>query len=277
MLPWSRGLRKEFLPLYDRGLHGSSVLKPIAHLVLEAMIDAGVSDVTLVVQPRDLSLIQDYFTVDPSFLERHGDHPERLAETRDFYGMLRDLRIRYAVQPRTLGFGDAVLCAEQYIGSEPFLLQASDGVVLEGQRGAVHRAMGELLLAEDLDAVVLIRRVADPRRYGVVEGRPAGRFASWKRIDVLRMEEKPVRPRSHWAATAAYAFSPRVFAGLRAARKAGETGAELELTAGIQAMIAGGGRVAALGLESTAGWRSVGSPEGYVRALRATQALTAKP
>ncbi len=238
------------------------------------MMDAGVTDVTLVVQPRDLSLIQDYFTVDTSFLERHGEHPERLVETRDFYEKLRDLRIRYAVQPRTLGFGDAVLCAEPYLGSEPFLLQASDGVVLEGRRGAVHRAMGELLRSEKLDAVVLVRRVVDPRRYGVVEGRIVGRYAAWTRIDVDRMEEKPDHPRSHWAATAVYAFSPRIFDGLRAARSAGAEGAELELTAGIQSTIAAGGRVAALLLESATGWRSVGSPDGYLRALRATKART---
>ena len=43
------------------------MLKPIAHLVLESFIGAGISDVTLVVQPRDLQFVQDYFTVDPSF------------------------------------------------------------------------------------------------------------------------------------------------------------------------------------------------------------------
>ena len=271
MLPWSRGLRKEFLPLYDRGVNGSPVLKPITHLVLEAFMGAGLSDVTLVVQPRDLSLAQEYFTVDRSFLQRHGHHPERLAETREFYARLHDLRVRYAVQPKPWGFGDAVLRAEDYLGDEPFLLQAGDGVVLERRRGAVHRAMGELLYAEDLDAVLLVRRVADPRRYGVVDGRPSGRYGSWRRLDVLGMEEKPPRPRSRWAATAVYAFRPRLFDSLRKARNEAPRGTELELTSGIQGLIATGGRVAALVLEPATEWRSVGSPEGYLRALRATQ------
>ena len=35
MLPWTRGLRKEFLPLFDGGsVSGPPVLKPVAHLVL---------------------------------------------------------------------------------------------------------------------------------------------------------------------------------------------------------------------------------------------------
>jgi UTP--glucose-1-phosphate uridylyltransferase len=276
MLPWSRGLRKEFLPLYDRGLHGSSVLKPIAHLVLESLLGAGVSDVTLVVQPRDLALIQEYFSIDPSFLKRHGHHPERLVETRELYGKLRDLRLRYAVQPRTLGFGDAVLRAEPYVGSEPFLLQASDAVILEEARGRAHRALGELLVREELDGVVLARRVTDPRRYGVIEGRRSGKFGSWKRISVERMEEKPAHPRSHWAATAAYAFRPSLFDALRTARRSARAGTELELTAGIQELIRGGGRVAALLLEPPTAWRSVGSPEGYLRALHATRARLAR-
>lgn len=272
MLPWSRGLRKEFLPLYDRGASGSPVLKPIAHLVLEGMMAAGVSDVTLVVQPRDLGFVQEYFTVDPSFLERHGRHSERVAETRDFYAKLRHLRIRYALQPHAEGFGDAVLRAESYVGTEPFLLQASDGVVIERHRGAVLRAMGELVTGEELDAVLLVRRVTDPRSYGVVEGRLAGRYGSWQRIAVERIEEKPRRPRSHWAATAVYAFSPRLFDALRAVRRRSEKGAELELTAGIQELLERNGRISALVLEPATDWRSVGSPEGFLRALRATRA-----
>ncbi len=274
MLPWSRGLRKEFLPLYDRGLDGSPVLKPIAHLVLEAFMAAGVGDATLVVQPRDLALVQEYFTVDPGFLARHRHHPERLAETREFYAKLRALRLRYAVQPHPAGFGDAVLRAAPYVGSRPFLVQASDGIVLEPPLGAVHRAMIDLLQREGLDGVLLVRKVRDARRYGVVEGRLAGTFGGRPRIDVVRMEEKPDRPKSHWAATALYTFSPRLFDALREVRAEQGPRTELELTDGVQRLLTDGRRVAALVLRSTNGWRSVGSPEGYFRALRETQLRT---
>lgn len=274
MLPWSRGLRKEFLPLYDRGLDGAPVLKPIAHLVLEAFMAAGVGDATLVVQPRDLALVQEYFTVDTGFLERHRHHPERLAETRRFYAKLQALRLRYAVQSHATGFGDAVLRAEPYVGARPFLVQASDGIVLEEPRGAVHRSMIDLLQSEGLDGVLLVRRVPDARRYGVVEGRPAGRFEGRQRIDVVRMEEKPDRPRSRWAATALYAFSPRLFDALREVHTEVGARTELELTAGVQRLLSDGRSVSALVLQPSNGWRSVGSPEGYYRALRATQLRT---
>lgn len=272
MLPWSRGLRKEFLPLYDRGVGGTAVLKPVAHLALEGLMAAGVTDATLVVRPRDLGLVREYFTVDAAFLARHRRHAERLSETRSFYAKLRDLRLRYAVQPRPAGFGDAVLRSQPFVGDEPFLLQASDGVILEPSPGTVASAMADLLAEERASAVLLVRRVANPQRYGVVEGTPAGRFRGRRRLSVTRMEEKPARPRSRWAATALYAFSPRIFSALRSQRSRRASDGELELTAGIQRLLEDGERVTALVLDDPRQWRSVGSPDGYLRTLRATHA-----
>ncbi|HEY6237644.1 MAG TPA: sugar phosphate nucleotidyltransferase, partial [Thermoplasmata archaeon] len=168
MLPWTRGLRKEFLPLFDGGsLAGPPVLKPVAHLVLESMVDAGVSDVTLVVGARDVDSVRNYFTVDRGFLRRHSDKGQRIAETRRFYRTLAGLHLHFAVQPAPLGFGDAVLRAEPFAGGGPFLLHAADAVLLEPHRGTLLRTLGALRDSEDLDAVLLVRAVADPTRYGV--------------------------------------------------------------------------------------------------------------
>jgi UTP--glucose-1-phosphate uridylyltransferase len=268
MLPWSRGLRKEFLPIYDQGQNGSPVLKPVAHRVLETLVGAGVNDIVLVVQPRDLAFVQNYFTVDREFLERHAHRPDRLGETRAFYRTLGGLRLRFAVQPEPSGFGDAVRRAEPFIGHAPFLLHASDAVLAEEHRGHIPRAMVELRASEDLDAVLLVRRVANPTRYGVVEATPAGRFGGFRRLDVVGMEEKPAHPRSSWAATAIYAFSPRLFEALRTV--ASTHPAELEVTAGIGRMLSEGGRIAALVLDRPTDWRSVGSPTGYLTALDLT-------
>jgi UTP--glucose-1-phosphate uridylyltransferase len=272
MLPWSRGLRKEFLPLYDRGDDGRPVLKPVAHLVLETLSGAGVDDVTLVVGAHQLEFVRTYFSVDPRFLSRHAQHPDRLVETRRFYDRLSRLRIRYAVQSAPRGFGDAVLRAERSVGQHPFVLHAADAVLIEPKRGALPRAMMRLRERDDLDAVLLVRHVRDPRRYGVVEATPAGRVGGIRQLRVTRMEEKPERPRSSWAATAAYAFAPSIFRALKAVRRARPT-AELELTDAIERLVAEGGRVEALALTPSLGeWRSVGSPEGFHRALRRTLA-----
>ncbi|HKS59444.1 MAG TPA: sugar phosphate nucleotidyltransferase [Thermoplasmata archaeon] len=276
MLPWTRGLRKEFLPVWDQGANGTPVLKPVAHVVLETLVGAGIDDVTLVVAPKDLAFVQNYFTIDQPFLKRHQHHAERLRETTQFYTTLRALRLRFAVQPRPRGFGDAVLQTEPFVGHEPFVLHAADAVLLERHRGELPRLMHRIRDKDGLDGVLLVRRVTDPRRYGVVEGMPDGSVGAYRRLNVRRMEEKPPHPRSHWAATAVYAFAPELFGALKRIRD-GRRPRELELTEAIQELIREGRRIDALVVDPRrAEWRSVGSPEGFLKALKATRRWLAR-
>lgn len=271
MLPWSRGLRKEFLPLVDRSASGGMVFKPVAHLALESLIRAGADRITLVVSRRDQAVVRTYFSIDSEFLDRHAAHPDRIEETAEFYRALGKVKIDVAVQPEPKGFGDAVLRAAPRVGRHPFLLHAADAVLLEHPLGATLGEMAALQATEAADGVLLVRRVADPRQYGVVEGAPAGTWRGYRRIRVTAMQEKPRRPRSKWAATAAYAFGPEIFTALRHERHDARTG-EHELTTGIARMIEQGHRVDALLLPARQGhWSSVGRVPGYLRALRRSQ------
>jgi UTP--glucose-1-phosphate uridylyltransferase len=276
MLPWSRGLRKEFLPLYDIGLNNQPVLKPVAHLVVETLVAAGAFHLTIVHQPRDADAVRNYFTVDPKFLRRHKSHGERLTETRRFYDTLERLRVSFAVQNRPAGFGDAVYQAKLSVGGQRFFMHAGDAFLLEPHRGRLLLAMGALLERDGLDAVLLVRKVADPRRYGVIEGRPGPSVHGFRRLDVTGMVEKPEHPKSHWAATAVYAFDPAIFGALEEVRRTHHP-KELELTDGIRTMLARGGRVACLILTPKVGeWWSVGSPDGFARALTRTRAVAVR-
>lgn len=274
MLPWSRGLRKEFLPLFDRGENGSPVLKPVANLAFETLAASGVRDFVLVVGGSDRgATARTYFTIDRPFLARNAHRADRVSETARFYRTLARSRIRFVVQPTPNGFGDAVLRAAPGLRGEPFLLHAADAVLLERRRGALPAQMAELRERDGLDAVLLVRRVADPRRYGVVVARAAGRFGRYRRLEVTGMEEKPARPRSRWAATAIYCLTSSILTELARARREAPV-AELELTTGIARALAAGANVAALVIDPReAEWRSVGSPEGYVHALERTRRL----
>lgn len=277
MLPWARGLRKEFLPLFDRAARrgGVPVLKPVTHLVVETLVGARVTELVLVVRPENRSIVETYFSIDRALLARHAHHPERIRETERFYRSLRRLRVTLRVQRRPNGFGDAVRQAERLSGGGPFVVHAGDAVVVEPERGRLLRAMVDLREREELDAVLLVRSVADPRRYGVVEGLPLPRFRGVRRLAITGMEEKPEHPRSRWAATAVYVFGPALWGALR--REARSRPRELELTAGIARLLREGGRVEALVLGPGQGrWHSVGSPERYVRALLATRALATR-
>jgi UTP--glucose-1-phosphate uridylyltransferase len=274
MLPWSRGLRKEFLPLFDRSSDGQPVLKPVANLVFETLLESGIDDFILVVGGPDGGVTaQNYFTVDREFLERNADRAERLSETTRLYEALSRSRIRFAVQPRPLGFGDAVLYAAPFVGADPFVLHAADAVLLERKRGRLPTLMAAMRERDDLDVVLLVRKVAHPQNYGVVEGKSVGRVEDFRRLAVTGMEEKPAKPRSQWAATAVYCLTSRIFGELNQARSE-DPEKELELTTGIVRLIQAGARVEALVINPRfAEWRSVGSPEGYARALNRTRRI----
>jgi UTP--glucose-1-phosphate uridylyltransferase len=275
MLPATRGLRKEMLPLFYRGRQGGATLAPVVHLVVRTLQAAGVTELEMVVG-RDQESVERYFTMDEAFVARHLHHPERLVETLALHHLLQTVRFRWTVQDEPKGFGDALLRTRRLVGNSPFLLHAADAILWEPEPGRLPRAMEELRRREGASVVLLVRKVAEPRNYGVIEGTPEGSIDGVRFLRVTGMEEKPERPRSHWAATAVYAFAPEIFDALAKEAKRGAT--ELEVTAAIAQLIAEGKKVYALILTPSRGrWLSVGSPEGYLRAIRWTYARAARP
>jgi UTP--glucose-1-phosphate uridylyltransferase len=268
MLPVTIGLRKEMLPLFYRGENGNAALAPVAHLAVHSLYKAGVTDITMVVG-RDVESVLRYFTPDESVLRRHAHHTERLVETIALHDMLSRIHFTWVVQNKPLGFGHAVLSAAATVGHEPFLLHAADAMLLEREQGTVLRMMAALREKEEASVVLFVRKVADPRRYGVVTGVPGGRWEGHSFLKVSAMEEKPVHPKSSWAATALYSFGGEIFDALKEIHS--KKGGELEVTSGISQLISTGHKVLAIQCNpAREKWLSVGSPEGYYRAVSET-------
>lgn len=266
MLPVTKGLRKEMLPLFCVGHNGVPVLAPVAHLVVSSLYGAGARDLTMVVG-RDAETILRYFTPDHEMMIRHAHHRERLAETVALHELLSRIDFTWVVESTPGGFGHALLSGERSAGDGDFLLHAADAMLLEPTPGHVLRLMSRLKRETGASVVLFVRKVKDPRRYGVVEGEVRSRWEGHDVLEVSAMEEKPLRPRSHWAATALYALDGNIFRALREV-KTEERPSELEVTSGIQRLLSGGRKVLAMiSRPSEERWLSVGSPEGYFRSL----------
>lgn len=230
-------LPKALLPLF-KAEDGKIVMRPVIDLIMESLSQAGVSKFCLVVGKHG-KLLMDY---------------------------LFERGVTFVFQPEPKGFGDAVLRAEDFANNDPFFVHADDGVLTGGYVEAKS-------LFEEVkpDAVLLIREVSNPKRYGIVAVKEKGEYMGHKYYKVIEAQEKPENPKSNLGISAVYVFSPKIFDALKKVKV--EEGKELELTYGIQKIIEDGGEVFAIKLEKEK-WLNVGDPQSYYDALNYSYGLT---
>jgi glucose-1-phosphate thymidylyltransferase len=202
--------------------------KPILFYGLEAIADAGIKEVGVVV----------------------GDTgAEVRAAVGD--GSAWGLEITYLPQPEPLGLAHAVLIARDYLGADDFVMYLGDNLLEVSLRELVRRfeadrrqAMTPTLGAVDQPApcaLILLKSVPDAQRFGVAELARDG--------SVLRLLEKPDPPPSDLALVGVYLFDRQVHDAVAAIGPSAR--GELEITDAIQWLIDHGLRVRAEVLD---GW-----------------------
>ncbi|MFH7339387.1 glucose-1-phosphate thymidylyltransferase [Streptomyces sp. KHY 26] len=165
-------------------------------------------------------------------------------------------RLTYLVQEQPLGLAHAVRVARDWLADEDFLMYLGDNYLSNGVTDLMARYRAERpdRLA---DAWLLLAKVADPTAFGIAEVAPDG--------TVLRLAEKPARPRSDLAVAGAYLFTPAVHEAV-AAIGASARG-ELEITDAVQHLIDSGRTVR--GSLLTGYWKDTGTPDDLLEANNA--------
>ena len=198
-------LRKELLPIYLK-LGGDIVLRPIMDAVYSRMVDHGVSDIAIILNPGD--------EITHSYIRAN----------------LPDATILH--QERQRGFGDAVLQAREFIDGDDFLLNAGDGIILNDTAYStgleIHKKTGS--------SVLFLMRVEDPKRYGVAEVMQQDGY-----MVVKSVEEKPSKPKSNLAICATYIFNSEILGRIDHSIQA-----NIELTPAIDALTSAGRTVFAV-------------------------------
>lgn len=116
-LPATKATPKEMLPIVD---------KPTIQYIVEEALAAGIEDI-LVITGRSKRAIEDHFDRSIELemnLKEHGK--EKVLEV---VRKISDIRIHYIRQKEPRGLGHAILCAQQFIGDEPFAVLLGDDVV----------------------------------------------------------------------------------------------------------------------------------------------------
>ena len=253
-LPATKAIPKEMLPVVD---------KPLIQYAVEEAYAAGIREM-IFVTGRHKRAIEDHF--DTAYeLEAELEAGNKRALLELVHAIKPDdMDCVYVRQPRALGLGHAVLCAERLVGDEPFAVLLADDLMMgRDQARGGPTVLQQMVQAYDRDpgSVLAVQDVprSETRRYGVVDVRGV----SGNVAEVFGMVEKPlpeVAP-STLAVAGRYILTPAVFDSIR--RQPRGAGGEIQLTDGIAALI-GTEKVFAFRYDGTR--YDCGSKEGFLEA-----------
>ena len=260
LLPMTKEMPKEMLPIFVRSVNGEPCLKPMVQAVFEQLYDAGFREFGFIVG-RGKRIIEDHFTPDLSFVRYLEDKGkgELAGELREFYRRIFDSTIVFINQPEPKGFGDAVLKAKSFV-NEPFLVHAGDTYIFSNENNHLKRLI-DVYEGNKADAVMLIQEVDNPKIYGIIDGDEVDDGV----YRVKRAVEKPEKPSTNLAVMPVYVFDPVIFKALDTTPPS--KGGEIQLTDGIQKLIEWGLKVYAVKLSSDGVRFDIGNPYSCWRAF----------
>lgn len=152
--------------------------KPMVYYPLSVLMLAGIREILVISTPEDISSYQ-----------------RLLGDGSDF-----GIKLSYAKQPSPDGLAQAFIIAEEFIGEDSVCLVLGDNIFY----GQGFTPMLKAAVKRQKGATIFGYQVKDPERFGVVE------FDAKKKV--ISIEEKPVKPKSHFAVTGLYFYDNDVIA-----------------------------------------------------------------
>ena len=150
--------------------------KPMIYYPLSTLLLANIRDIFIITTPQDQTLFQE------------------LLKDGSQWGV----NITYGIQPSPDGLAQAFLIGKDFIGNEGCSLILGDNIFY----GTGFPELLETAKKREQGATVFGYWVKDPQNYGVVDFDDQGR--------VLGVEEKPDKPKSHYAITGLYFYDNQV-------------------------------------------------------------------
>ncbi len=186
--------------------------KPILGYVLDHISQAGIKEVGIIIAPETGNDVRNY--------------------VKD--GSEWKIKVDYIVQ-EPLGLAHAVKTARSFLGEDDFIMYLGDNLIGKG----IHILL-ERFRNENLDSLILLRKVENPTRFGIAVLDSEG--------NVAKLVEKPKTPPGNLALVGFYIFSNKIHQAVERIKPSWR--AELEITDAIQEMINQGFKVKAEKLDT---------------------------
>jgi len=264
LLPITKELPKEMLPVIALSKKGELCLKPMLQAVFEQLYGAGFREFAFIAG-RGKRAIEDHFSPDEVFIQNltNKNKKSHAEELQEFYEKINNSSIVFINQPKPKGFGDAVGRAALFTGKENFLIQAGDDLIISKDNGHLKRA-AKTFEEYDADAIFLLEEVPDPRKYGVITGKEIkpGIFK------VASIVEKPLTPQSNLAIVALYIFKPIIYEAIKKVKP--DKNGEIQLTDALKLLVSWNCQVYGLKLKPNERRIDIGTAESYLEMLRST-------
>lgn len=199
MLPASKSVPKEMLPIYD---------KPTLHHIVKEVVDSGITDILIIIS-KDKGSIEDYFDVN---FELEYELNKKSSEiSREIHELSKMANIYTIRQKKKNGLGDAIKYAESFVGDEPFAILLGDDIIYNtSDELPCIKQMADIYEKKE-SPILGVQEVSwdDVDKYGIVNGVKT----SDRITEVESLVEKPSREEAttNLAILGRYIVTPDIF------------------------------------------------------------------
>ncbi len=172
---------KQLLPIYDH---------PMVYYPLQTLIQARIKDILIITAP-----------------EHADDYVAYLGTGKEF-----GVRFVYKIQRTPAGLSHALAMAQRFVAGDTVAMILGDNIFEDNLSPAIRKFKN--------GAMIFVKKVPDPERFGVVELARDG--------SVVSIQEKPEVPKSSYAQTGLYVYDATVFARIKKLQPSAR--GELEIT-----------------------------------------------
>lgn len=219
-LPATKAMPKEMLPILD---------KPTIQYIVEEASAAGIEDV-IIITGKHKRAIEDHFD-NQKELEINLEIKGKIEKLKKTQYPTKLVNLFYVRQKEQKGLGDAILCAKQFIGNEPFAVLLGDDIV-QAEKPAIKQLMEQY--EKTGKSIVGVQTVPESQtyRYGIVN--PVSQENNLYKVKQFVEKPELGKAPSNLAIMGRYVLSPSIFEYLESQERG--AGGEIQLTDAIERM-----------------------------------------